>query len=785
MTNFRLKSESTYQANLEKLDAARHRLPDEHQARHMTLTQIAEELLPESLRKDGSFPAYALYAVHTALSRNEMGFRPLNPSSDCRRPDNLIEIFSKNDTAVVEKVALMLREYSDRSVTKLRPPHPSDLADIGLGQFLQQARKAVLASREKRQWTSHGILRPSPGVSLKNNAWTRTGPNKEIIDFLEWWASHDVFEPGSRFHNYGALILRALHVYDVSVCLDQSTAWTLLQEIGVIAPWELPSRYKVRFPGVTIQKGGGLKRPTPGDIEESRRQDIASGARREHAEGTIFCIDAPSTVIIDDGVSLERTNKPGEFWIHVHAADPASSIEPNSGLYNFMSLIPENIYLPGHFQAMLPAELGEDDTKDFESQSLIKQFSLKSGSPALTFSAKVNEAGDVLDFKVEPSRLGSVVYIDPKEVAEFCNEPAPPPVPARSLTVGKAPKGRAAAPNRPMIAARDLDRSSKEDLRVMYRLAEAIRGKRLQKGAWPYFFPGPSVSVSFPESPESIEGRTRLAVPEDPFIKVSYETSTACSIVSNFMVLAGEIAARWCSSRSIPIPYRRDIRHAQAPERARDYAAREIYPLIARGVEPSFSQRQELSRLTGGIELSSRPGPYFLLGLDMYAKATSPLRRFSDLLVHWQVHAALRHERETGRAVDPAADDLRSILPFFGPDLDDTLALLQMREKMARTMSRGVMDWILMALVRAWRFEGSAPKSLRFTVSSHFRQALLGRTDLFGLNAIMDVERLGGLALLKDVRVGDQFQVELADVNVHSRQILVKALKYLGAPNKS
>jgi ribosomal protein S1 len=54
--------------------------------------------------------------------------------------------------------------------------------------------------------------------------------------------------------------------------------------------------------------------------------------------------------------------------------------------------------------------------------------------------------------------------------------------------------------------------------------------------------------------------------------------------------------------------------------------------------------------------------------------------------------------------------------------------------------------------------------------------------DFFGLNAIMDIEGLNHKALVKDVRVGDQFEVELADVNVHSRRILVKALKYLG-PN--
>jgi exoribonuclease R len=166
----------------------------------------------------------------------------------------------------------------------------------------------------------------------------------------------------------------------------------------------------------------------------------------------------------------------------------------------------------------------------------------------------------------------------------------------------------------------------------------------------------------------------------------------------------------------------------------------------------------------------------------MYAKATSPLRRFSDLLVHWQIHAALQHERTNQRTIDPETDSLDDILPFSSTQLATTLPLLEVREKMARTVSRGILEWILIALVRAWRFEKTAPRKLRFTVSSRWRQGCIGRVDFFGLNAIMDIEGLNHKALVKDVRVGDQFEVELADVNVHSRRILVKALKYLG-PN--
>ncbi|KAK1253669.1 hypothetical protein MKX07_001746 [Trichoderma sp. CBMAI-0711] len=777
MVDFRLKADAVRQGNLAKLDAVRTFLSNRRQVSYLSLSEIADILLPASLKKNGQFPPFALYAVHAALYQNEIGFRPLSPTSDCHRRDHLFEIFPHYQANVINRVVTMVRDYTATCGKRLRQPTRDELEDTALGLFILEARRTVLASRSKRQWTPHGILTPADGMELPQPEWSQ--PSKDIIAFLEWWASYDLFEPGSKFHGHGALILRALQLYDDAV-LDQSTAWTFLQEIGIIPPWEVPSRYKVRFPEVKITRGGGLERDIPKDIEASKRPDIAAGFRRAHTQSTIFCIDAVSTMVIDDGISLERTDNPDEFWLHVHAADPASSIKPNSDLCKFMELIPENIYLPGHFQAMLPSNLGEeDDAKDYASDGLVGQFSLKPGSPALTFSAKINRAGDLLDFKVEPSTLDRVVYLDPEDVSRFCNEPPPPPVPSYSLTVGTLEGNGEPEVNRPMTAPEDLDESSKEDLLVLYQLAEALRSKRLSKGAWPYFFPRPSVSVKQVDAPDSTD--TSRFLPADPYIKAAYEPSTGCSVVSNTMVLAGEIAARWCSSRGIPIPYRRDVKFRHGWKEAFDYATKHIYPLVQKGIEPSSSQRQELIRHTGGIEIASQPGPYFLLGLDMYAKATSPLRRFSDLLVHWQIHAALAHERKIQRTIDPNTDDLDAILPFTTSQLATTLPLLQVREKMARTVSRGILEWILIALVRAWRFEKTAPKKLRFTVGSRWRQGCIGKVDLFDLHAVMDIEGLNQQVLIKDVRVGDQFEVELADVNVHSRRISVKALKYLGS----
>jgi exoribonuclease R len=504
---------------------------------------------------------------------------------------------------------------------------------------------------------------------------------------------------------------------------------------------------------------------------------VAEDARRDWADAPVFCIDAPSTILIDDGVSLERTDKPDEFWIHVHTADPASGIRPNSELGRFLELIPENIYLPGHFQAMLPNDLGLDNSGDYKSGSLVEQYSLADGRPALTFSARLNENGDLLDYRIEPGTLHNVKYLDPRDVAEFCNEPPPPPVSDQTLVVGQPPNKLDVTPNRPLMSAKELDERSKEDLLILHRLSQALRKRRLEKGAWPVFLPGASVTVAFEDVPmEQAEGTKVL--PADPYIKVGYDAFNGASVVSNTMVLAGEIAARWSSDRKIPLPYRRDAHSQNNKTKLLEYATKELYPLLEKGIAPSGAQRQELTRLTGGIEMSTEPGPYFMLGLDMYTKATSPLRRFSDLIVHWQIHAALAHERQVNRSLDPKTDDLNNILPFTEETLPNTLSLLRMRERMARTVSRGSQEWMLMAVVRAWQFEGTAPKRMSFTVDARWKQGVSGRVDLFDMSALLSTDGIDGLVLLKDIKVGDKFDVELANINVHARSMFVKALKY-------
>ncbi|WP_295882699.1 RNB domain-containing ribonuclease [uncultured Thiohalocapsa sp.] len=98
------------------------------------------------------------------------------------------------------------------------------------------------------------------------------------------------------------------------------------------------------------------------------------------------------------------------------------------------------------------------------------------------------------------------------------------------------------------------------------------------------------------------------------------------AMVTDLMLMAGEAAAAWCGERGITIPHATQPPpdSIQQPE----------------GMAAMYAYRRQFKPSRTSIE----PGPHYGLGLDAYARATSPLRRYADLLVHQQIRAVLRGE---------------------------------------------------------------------------------------------------------------------------------------------
>ncbi len=101
-------------------------------------------------------------------------------------------------------------------------------------------------------------------------------------------------------------------------------------------------------------------------------------------------------------------------------------------------------------------------------------------------------------------------------------------------------------------------------------------------------------------------------------------------LVADAMLMAGEAVARFCLEQGIPIPFAMQ----PPPDKAeRPAGLAEMY---------AYRRRFKPTRLT--LEPQAHAG----LGLPMYTRTTSPLRRYSDLLVHQQLRCWLRGETLLG-----------------------------------------------------------------------------------------------------------------------------------------
>jgi hypothetical protein len=774
MLKFEDDSRAVQQKYIEKLSQAQEVLGTAEKM--LTLNEIAEALYPVSLKRDrGKFSDEQRYAVHTLLCAEEIAFRPLLRA---RHDGNsvMFAMASRVDvmaTSAAESAVREYLEYLDLSQTpgdKVVRKMSSRAAAFHI--FVTQARKAIDESRKARDWTPYGILGPAKRRSpppLSN--WPQI--SRIIIHFVQLWSCSNQFPNGSRLHWLGSAVLRAINRYNDGMYMDATVGWTFLQEIGWIMPWDLQARHGLRLPGVQLQRSGGVL-PWPNDSNKPELgKDRLEPLRRDFAGSTVYCIDSVSTLDVDDGISIEHAGE-GEYWIHIHVADPASRVKPDSWLAARAARIPQAIYLQGHFDRM------------FYDDIIRETFSLAPAAPSLTFSARVAEAGRIVEHKVTPGIVRDVVYITPEDVSSVVGEKGGPAIPPDIFEVGTPPTSVATASER-MTKADDLSPEQRAELQLLAKLAEALQGERLKKGAVPSFLPRPTVEVSLENTKALIQPDTNfVATQGDPYIRVSYGNSSGSQLVNSLMQLAGQVAAQWCYERDIPIPYRVQPLARRNEQELRAFTWGVLYPKLQAGERPTADQYRHLQALTGGQDISPTPGLNFLMGLDMYAKSTSPLRRFADLLVHWQIEAALLHEHNTGESLivnkslgSPSSS--RDFLPFSETDLQTRIfPQLRTREQHGKLLDNvdGTNEWILQALVRAWAFgQGELPQTFKFTVNEvDPRQILRGTLDWFERRAIMEPLDLNGVISPRDVKVGDVLRVEIRTVNVHMRKIFVKAV---------
>ncbi|KAG8164596.1 hypothetical protein KVR01_004871 [Diaporthe batatas] len=751
---------------------------------YLTLEQIASRLTKRKGWREGKdFQQHILYAVHRTLMADSVGFRLVGSLGSTKT--TVYAITPPEDFALVHNMQTLVRLFTDIPKEVKKPLSSLDhsiLSQSQLGRFILKARKAIGQSRRYRDWTPHGTLSPAkeprPPARVE---WTEV--DLSILHFMNLWAGYGQFSLSSSFQSIGSTILRAIGKYRDSEYLSASTGWTFLQEVGYLSPWEIHSRYTSCVPGVAVSRVTGFERLQlgPDGISDQLTVDPFMGKRKEWNDHQVFAIDSKDTVDVDDAVSFEKTDNPDENWIHIHVADPASRIQPDCPLARRAQLLPLNLYVSGHQSNIWG--VGN------EVQEL---FSLGPDKPCLTFSGKVNNNGDLLECVITPGRLKDIICITPEEVnrAVGCENPRQPPAWAttKNFRVGQKPPEK--PENRKMVTASELQKDELESLKTLHRLAMAIHKRRLARGAAPVFAARPEAKASFDGTSTEETPSGLLTCNGDPSISISWGNGAEAPLVTNTMILAGEIAARWCADRKIPIPFVKQPGAEKNLELLRAYTERVYYPLLLRGEDPSVEQSRQYFDLIGPDEMSTKPGPHFILGVEAYAKVTSPLRRYSDLVAHWQIEAALLQEGREGEEetsndkAAAAAAQQQQKLPFDDKKLtSEVLPWMMLRQRIIRRLGNvdGNDAYLHQALFRAWKYpsehDSKLPGTFRFTVWKSAQGWITGELDWFGLRARMVPDGLESMGVkTADLKRGDAFEVKLQDVNVHLGEVLVEAV---------
>ena len=133
-----------------------------------------------------------------------------------------------------------------------------------------------------------------------------------------------------------------------------------------------------------------------------------------------------------------------------------------------------------------------------------------------------------------------------------------------------------------------------------------------------------SIQIKMPESIIKVQDNQEITIE-------LIDGSQSRQLVAEMMILAGEIAGKYGTENNLPLPYRGQPQ----PELPSD---EELLQLPA-GPVRFCAMRRCMPR----SETSMTPTRHASLGLDSYVQVTSPIRRYTDLLAHFQIKAHLQN----------------------------------------------------------------------------------------------------------------------------------------------
>jgi hypothetical protein len=434
-----------------------------------------------------------------------------------------------------------------------------------------------------------------------------TRSDRYILDFLRCAIRKHSAHQTNPYESFAPTILKKLDIYKKDITGD--VIFKFLQDMGALEPWHdmiLLTEEKAIAEGGFGSAVSMDRSKEPTDEHDSQRHDWG--------QLPVYVIDAADAEELDDGISIEKLDD-GTNWVHVHVADPTSHLSRESPVALAAATRACTMYGPQKTFPMLP-------TSYSMTRHSLGVLGGDKSQKVLTFSAHLDADGNLFESTVRAGIVRNVHVITYAAVEDAWGEPSHDlhwPFEGGSLSTQKL--GRIPSEAQP-------------DLEALRNLGLNQQERRARLGRMSWTVPQPKVFfLDRPVPTSSKELQLWTGYPRLAYGVERRELSPARAMVAEAMILAGKVAGRFCTEKGLPGLFRVAGKPLGSPTDPNSYEK----------LPAEMVMRTQIA--SRPAYYSTSPAEHWQLGVDAedggYVRVTSPLRRFADMAMHWQIKAAL------------------------------------------------------------------------------------------------------------------------------------------------
>ena len=500
------------------------------------------------------------------------------------------------DTVLARKVDDQRRPFRGKGHQQRPEYKPDEKPNVRVIRILKRARITIPGTLEQAKHASyvipddpriiHDILVPDP-----KNSGLKPIPkvgDKVVVKMLEWKQRHlnpegEIIEVLGRTHEPDAEFKAILYKYDLNP----------------------------RFPSAVEQQTKDIP-------DVVRSEDI--GNRQDCRDLFTFTIDPDDAKDFDDALSLELLED-GKTRVGVHIADVSAYVKPGSPLDREAQKRGNSTYLVGTVIPMLPHALSNGLCSLVEAEDRLTKTCFITFNDSADIS-EVKFANTVINSNKRLTYKQAYAFMQQDDLAEIRNTPLPP-------------KHQTGSTGRSLDKVTDEEMATlKKYIGKLWQIAKQLRERRFRKGSLDLDM----TSVKIYVDEEGYADRI-----EKEFNDESHQ------LIEEFMLSANEQVARTMKKQDFPCVYRvhdepeeeklkelRETMQSFGVQCGNLQKPREMTLLLKKLKEhpQGYTLKVHVLRSLKQAQYRASADGHYGLSKPDYTHFTSPIRRYSDLIVH-------------------------------------------------------------------------------------------------------------------------------------------------------